>query len=66
MLNKRKGKCSRRIFLVTDAGEEVNRSGLDVVLSQFEKMECKLNVMYVNGANNGNGVALDWALASLI
>eukprot|EP01094_Clydonella_sp_ATCC50884_P012155 TRINITY_DN2207_c0_g1_i1.p1 TRINITY_DN2207_c0_g1~~TRINITY_DN2207_c0_g1_i1.p1 ORF type:complete len:785 (-),score=247.92 TRINITY_DN2207_c0_g1_i1:306-2513(-) len=50
MLNKRKGKCSRRIFLVTDAGQEVNRDAVDVVLKQFENMECKLNVIGVDFA----------------
>ncbi len=41
-----KKKMSKRIFLVTDAGNPINKDDLSIVIDQFKKMEVKLNVMY--------------------
>jgi hypothetical protein len=42
---KKTTTVSKRIFLVTDAGNKINKDGLKIVVDQFMKMEAKLNIM---------------------
>jgi len=46
MLINKKGKYDKRIFLVTDGGQEANTDGIEMVLDQFKRMSAKLNIMY--------------------
>jgi hypothetical protein len=53
MLINKQGKYDKRIFLVTDGGDEVNTDGLDLVLQQFQRMSAKLNIMYAPPTHAG-------------
>jgi len=48
MLQKKVGNRSyqKRVFIVTDAGCEVNTDDLNKIIEQFNHMDARLNVMY--------------------